>query len=121
MAASFGSFVFAASEFPTPRQSYRGWRPRHRYDIGSMLGAAKDDVVDLGNGSKTLVFENIMTQARYDTAYALEGSSATFSDFDTVPNTRTALLEHVTVTDWFDTAVMTSSRRVRVRWEFREV
>lgn len=119
MAASFGSFVFAASEYPTPRRSYRGWVPRHRYDIGAMLGSAEDDVVDLGTGSKILTFENIMTQARYDTAYALEGTRAIFSDFDTSPATRTAILEHVTISEWFDTAVLTDARRVRVRWEFR--
>lgn len=121
MAASFGAFVFAASEYPTPRRSYRGWIPRHRYDIGAMLGSTKDDVVDLGTGSKTLSFECIMTQARYDTVYALEGTSATFTDFDTSPNARTALLEHVTVTEWFDTSVLSNTRRVRVRWELREV
>lgn len=119
MAGAFGAFAFAADEYPQ-RGTYSGWQTRPSYTEQTPLGANKTDVILMALGSSVLSFESVLTQARFNSIAALLGTVGTFTDFDTSPNSRSALLRNVNVLRWISNDDLTTSRKVRVRFDFIE-
>jgi len=114
--ASFGGFTFATDEAPAPGAD-TGWVTQLKLDRATPLGAARDSIVTLGVGSATRVFEVSLTLARYAVLLAMLNTVATFTDWEAVPNVRSAFLAGVTPVDQAGPWSGETGNRIAVRGE----
>lgn len=118
--ASFGSFTFAATEAPL-YGSYLDWENNPAYSLMRPLGANRDDVVLMGVGSGKLGLDLRMSKSRFETARALIGTTATYTDWD--GTSRTALVENVRCVRYVlgELSGSDDDRVYFVHWDLREV
>lgn len=125
--ASFGAFTFGVDEEPV---ADTGWvYPRVLADITLPLGAARESIVYMnvpaggisgavGSAKRTLEF--YLTKAQQAALEALVNTTDVFSDWESTPQGKTALLASCeslnAVTGWY----ATTSQRRRVRIELIE-
>ncbi len=88
-----------------------------KVDRTTNLGSARDSIVTLGIGSALRSFELYMTAARYGVLAALQNTVANFTDWDAVPDVRSAFLAHVAPVQWANAWSGTAAHQVRVRVE----
>ena len=117
--AAFGGFTFQTDESPLAAVD-TGWVRMPKIDRSTNLGAGRDSIVTLGVGSALRGFELYMTSARYATLAALQNTVANFTDWDAVPDVRSAFLARVEPVQWATPWAGTAAHQVRVRVELIE-
>ncbi len=116
--AAFGGFTFATEEEPLDGQD-SGWLRRPRVDDTPLLGAAVDSHVVLSGGSYRRMFSLYMTPARLATLQAAENTTANFTDWDSTPDVRSAVLVSAQSANWATPSYGTAEHRVLVDVELR--
>jgi hypothetical protein len=114
--AAFGGFTFATDEGPAPGTD-TGWANQLSLDRARPLGSARDSIVTLAVGSATRAFQVSLTLARYAVLLAMINTVATFTDWESVPDVRSAFLAGVTPVDQATPWSGETGNRIAVRVE----
>lgn len=112
--AGFGGFTFAAEEEPEHNQD-SGWVTSLKLARASNLGSIRDSIVTLAVGSSEREFTVWLTRARYQVLQALMNTVATFTDWDSAPDARSAFLAEVEPQQWATPTYGDAAHTVPVR------
>lgn len=119
--ASFGNIMWERTERPLYRTD-TDWKITPVRDQSVNLGSSSDSIVTLGIGSRVRSWEMYLTPARLAAHQALIGTTDTMTDWDRpTPDSRSAYLANVEPLDR-DVAVVcgdgTTLRKIRARITF---
>lgn len=114
--AGFGGFTFTAEEAPLPGRD-SGWVRRPDIDQAAILGSSVDSVVALSARSAGRTFQLYMTPARLTALQAYQNTVATFTDWDSTPDARSALLTFAGAAQWATPTYGETDHRVLVEME----
>lgn len=112
--AGFGGFTFTAEEEPEHSQD-SGWVTSLKLARAANLGSTRDSIVTLAVGSSERDFMVWLTRARYQALQALMNTVATFTDWDSVPDSRPAFLAEVAPEQWATPTYGDAAHTVPVR------